>query len=77
MKPTARNARRLRVGSGAGYRKLQEFLDKALSLLRLATGQPPLQLSALSGHLFKRADKTFHLGLFPDRNAHVIWQSGE
>jgi hypothetical protein len=58
-----------------------------LTLLRLAldppppgfgaASTPPLQFFALSGHLLEGADETFHLGLLPNRKAHVVWKSWE
>ena len=60
---------------------------KTLTLLRLAVDPAPMgfgvasttaaTLFTLRGHLLERSDETFHLGLFPDGDAHVIWQGGE
>ena len=60
---------------------------RRLTLLRLAADLAPMgfgvasttaaTLFSLRGHLLERSDETFHLGFFPDGDAHVIWQGGE
>ena len=85
----ATGSRQLLVRSGIIYLGLDEFfggtVERLQSLSRANSDsdsarrliQPPLHVVALGGDLFERSNKTFHLGFFPNRNAHVIWQCGK
>src|SRR5215472_12866370 len=86
---TARRSRRLWARSVVVYLGLHEFFGESVEQLQLLSSasadsdsvwrltQPPLQLFALSDHLFERIDEAFHLAFLPDGEAHVIWKSWE
>ena len=89
-KITARRSRQSCARLGVVYLALHEFFgETAEKLQSLSTAsadsdsfwrltQPPLRLfCALRDYLLERIHERFHLGLLPDRKAHVVWKSWE